>query len=111
VLTFQGADTVLETQARKYGAVMERVPPGGGPVLKFSPEGVEVVAGTLRPEGGKVFNFQVAGLLKIVIIGNHVRTLLSPAGMGETNAASKQDAENDKRTREVNFLLLQLNVN
>src|SRR5260370_40969422 len=57
VLAFEGAETVLETEARKNGVVVERsltvqvqlgCPPSSSPVLQFSPEGVEIVAATLR---------------------------------------------------------------
>src|SRR5260370_41101566 len=87
-------------------------PPGGGPILQFSPAGVEVVAATLRPERGKVFNFQAAGLLKVVIIRNAVRTLLSPAVMGE-DRQGRQQARCRKRTinSQNRLLLLQMTCN
>ena len=57
MLAFEGPETVLETEARKDSVVVERGltiqielsrPPSSSPVLQFSPEGVEIVAATLR---------------------------------------------------------------
>src|SRR5260370_33593702 len=69
VLAFEGAETVLETEARKNSVVVERGltiqvelsrPPSSSPVLQFSPEGMEIVATTLRAKSGEVFNLQIA---------------------------------------------------
>src|SRR4029077_4579552 len=103
VFAFQWAYAVLPTESSEDCAVAESglpieiqlgCPPSSSAVFEFGPERVEVVAGALRAEGGKIFDFQIAGLFKVVIIGNDIGALLSASG--QRKATSKRQEQKKK---------------
>src|SRR5712671_141384 len=55
-------------------------PPSCSSVLKFSPEGMEIITAMLGPESRKVFDLKIAGLFQIVIVGNKIGAFLAPCG-------------------------------
>ena len=100
VLVLEQAEAILPAEAGEDGAVVEGGlavevefggPPGGGAVFEFGPEGVEVVAGALRAEGGKVFDFEAAWLFEVVVVGDDVGALLRERGESEEGQCDQQE--------------------
>jgi hypothetical protein len=86
VFVLQEAEAILPLDTREYGAVLEgclpiqvelRGPPGGSAVLELHPEGVKVITAALGSKRGEILDLQVAGLLKVMVVGDDVRVLVS----------------------------------
>jgi hypothetical protein len=106
MLALQDAKAVFEAEAGKDGGIAESGlaievelagPPGGGAVLELHPEGVEVIAGALRAKGGEVFDFEVAGLFEIVVIGDDVRAFLGKGRPREENEKKRCQEKCERR--------------
>jgi len=102
VLALQKTKAILPAEPGKDCAVVERGlgveiglggPPGLHAVLEFAPEGVEVVACALGAEGGKILDFEMAGLLQIVVVGHDVGILLSERRRSEGGERKRKQAK------------------
>jgi hypothetical protein len=58
---------------------------------------VEVVAAALGTEGGEVFDLEVAGLFKIVVVSDKVGALLGVSGGREGENRKDKKEESEKR--------------
>src|SRR5437016_2406435 len=85
VFALQRPEAILPAETGEHRAVVEGGlaiqvelcgPPGGRPVLKLGPVGMEVVAGPLGANSGEILDLKVARLLQIVIIDNKIRVFL-----------------------------------
>ena len=107
VLTLQYPKAIFEAEAGKDGAVVEgcltievglRGPPSSGAVLELHPERVKIIALALGSEGREIFHFETARLLKIVIVGDDVGTLLRRRRERERNRR-EADEKPDRETQ------------
>lgn len=89
VLALEQAEAIFQPEPRENGAVAERAlsvqvelsrPPGRGSVFQLEPIGQEVSAFALGRKIGEGCDLETAGFLKIVVVGNKVRALLSICG-------------------------------
>ena len=87
MLVLQDAKAVFPFASGVDGAVVKcrlRIevkfagPPGLDAIFKLCPVGVEIVSAALRAEGCKIFDFEVPGFLKIVVVGDKVWVVLGP---------------------------------
>jgi hypothetical protein len=103
VLALQGANAILPAEAGEESAVVKGglgveinlgCPPGRGAIFEFGPEGVEVVAGALRAEGGEILDLEITGLFEVMIVGDDLGALLS---LGSQRTASSERQEQEKK--------------
>ena len=85
VFVLQHAETVLPAETGEQAAVVESTLaveidlgglPGSCAIFELGPVGNLIIAGALRAEGGKVFDFETARFFEVVIVGDDVGTLL-----------------------------------
>jgi hypothetical protein len=106
VFALKHAEAIFQAEAGEDGAIAEcslavevelSGPPGGCTIFELSPEGVKVIAATLRAEGREVLNLEAAGFLQVVIVGDDVGTLLRSSGEREC-ADEKRDGYQKQST-------------
>src|SRR5437868_13757252 len=67
---------------------------------------MEVLAGALRAESGKILDLQATGLLKIMVVGHEIRTFLRACGRNEGHGGqAKHDGEQGSTNRQQSGLL------
>ena len=116
MFALEQAEAVLESESGEDGAVVEcglavevelGGPPGSGAVFELGPEGVKIVAGALGAERGEVFDFEAAGFLEIVIVGDDVGALLGSGGeSGRKQEQDDKDREGLKSVRQAELEFL-----
>src|SRR5256886_17224472 len=86
VLALQRPEAILPAETGEHRAVVKGGltvqvklcgPPGGRPVFKLGPVGVEAVTAPLGANSGEILDLKVAGLFQIVIVGHKIRAFLS----------------------------------
>jgi hypothetical protein len=74
---------------------------------------VEVIPAALCADGGEVFDLQIAGFLKVMIIGNEVGTFLSSrrGGKADTERKKRQKYKKAQTRKERHTFSLQVICN
>jgi hypothetical protein len=71
---------------------------------------MEIVSGALRAEGGKIFDLEIAGFLKVVVVGDKVWVFLCPK-RAKKSRENQRNCGNQENTSGVQANLLRKGIN